>query len=69
MMGWREIPHSIAGKFAGFAWSVHLRPALLTVPRCISQVMSSVVRNVLNLTSSITGLLSFFLMFLFSEIV
>lgn len=59
MMGWREIPHSLAGKFAGFAWSVHLRPASLTVPRCVSQVMPTVVRIVLNLTFSITGLFKF----------
>lgn len=64
----REIPHRLTGKFARFAWSVHLRPASLTVPRCVSQVMPTVVRIVLNLTSSITGLLSFMLSFLFSEI-
>jgi len=64
----REIPHRLAGKFARFAWSVHLRPASQNVPRCVSQVMPTVVRIVLNLISSITGLLSFMLMFLFSEI-
>lgn len=52
----REIPRRAIGKFARFAWSVHLRPASLTVPRCVSQVMPTVVRTVLNLTFSITGL-------------
>lgn len=52
----REIPHRLTGKFTRFAWSVHLRPASLTVPRCVSQVMPTVVRIVLNLTSSVTGI-------------
>lgn len=54
-----EIPHKLTGKLARFAWSVHLRPASLTVPRCVSQVISTVVRIVLNLTSSVTGLFKF----------
>lgn len=40
----------------GLRGSVHLRPASLSVPRCVSQVMPTVVRIVLNLTFSITGL-------------
>ncbi|XP_021923572.1 probable ATP-dependent RNA helicase DDX5 [Zootermopsis nevadensis] len=32
----REIPRRAIGKFARFAWSVHLRPASLTVPRCVN---------------------------------
>lgn len=53
----------------GLRGSVHLGPASLSVPRCVSQVMPSVVRIVFNLTFSITGLfLSFLLMYLFNEV-